>query len=101
MIPTEIQCKELLNNTTLEWTSINKVIGMKFINKNDSSKYIFIPAGGYFRDHKIDTVTYHCYCWTTILCQTLYISQANYFTGSSGRELGRSIRPVAPPKSQW
>src|SRR5574344_1810477 len=43
---TKTQGQELIDNTTSEWTTINGVNGRKFINKSDSNKYIFLPAGG-------------------------------------------------------
>ena len=49
-MPTQTQVQELINGTNSEWTSINSVYGRKFTNKSDSSKYIFIPAAGYFGD---------------------------------------------------
>lgn len=47
-MPTLDQTIELISNTNTEWTTIDGVIGRKFISKTDSSKYIFIPAVGYF-----------------------------------------------------
>ena len=47
-MPTEAQADELINETNNEWTTIDGVAGIKFTNKTDSSKYIFIPAAGYF-----------------------------------------------------
>ena len=45
-MPTKAQYEKLIDNTTNEWTTINGVNGRKFINKSDSNKYIFLPAGG-------------------------------------------------------
>ena len=45
--PTKKQMQELIKHTDHKWTEIDGVKGMKFINKNDSTKYIFIPAAGY------------------------------------------------------
>ena len=45
-MPTNEDCVELLSNTNYEYTEINGVKGGKFINKNDSSKYIFLPFAG-------------------------------------------------------
>ena len=47
-MPTKDQCQELINGTNYTWTSINKVNGRKFISNTDTSKYIFIPAAGYW-----------------------------------------------------
>ena len=45
---TQDQGQELIDNTTSTWTTINGVNGRKFISKTDSSKYIFLPAGGWW-----------------------------------------------------
>lgn len=39
---------ELISYTRSEWTTIDGVNGMKFTSLKDSSKYIFLPAGGYW-----------------------------------------------------
>ena len=47
--PTQEQLQELINHTNHEWIENfegSGVNGMKFINKNDDTKYIFIPAAG-------------------------------------------------------
>ena len=43
---THTQGQELIDNTTSAWTTIKGVNGRKFTSKTDSSKYIFLPAGG-------------------------------------------------------
>jgi uncharacterized protein (TIGR02145 family) len=45
-MPTNAEFQELYNNTDKEWTSINSVNGWKFFNKEDHSKWIFMPAVG-------------------------------------------------------
>ena len=45
-MPTREDFGELISNTNYEYTEINGVKGGKFINKNDSSKYIFLPFAG-------------------------------------------------------
>ena len=47
-MPTKAQYQELINETNNEWITIDGVVGRKFTNKTDSSKYIFIPAAGNF-----------------------------------------------------
>ena len=44
--PTKELLQELIDHTNHEWTTIDAVEGMKFINKKDDTKYIFIPAAG-------------------------------------------------------
>ena len=43
-IPTYGEVRELQNNTTSEWTTVNGVKGLKLTGPNGNS--IFIPAGG-------------------------------------------------------
>ena len=45
-LPNPDQIKELLDNTTTEWTSKNGVKGILFISKKNASKTIFFPAAG-------------------------------------------------------
>ena len=45
-IPSPVQIKELLDNTTNTWTTQDGVNGRLFTSKSDSSKSIFIPAAG-------------------------------------------------------
>ena len=45
---TQTQGQELIDGTNSTWTTINGVNGRKFTSKTDSSKYIFLPAGGYW-----------------------------------------------------
>ena len=49
-MPTKAQAQEMINGTTYTWTALNGVNGGKFTSKKDSSKYIFLPAGGQWGD---------------------------------------------------
>ena len=49
-MPTKAEIQELIDNTTKKWTQVNSVDGWKFTSKTDTSKYIFIPAAGYYAD---------------------------------------------------
>ena len=46
-MPSPEQIKELINNTTSEWITLDNVSYMTFTSKKDTSKSIFIPAAGY------------------------------------------------------
>lgn len=49
-MPTKEQMQELIDHTNRKWIENfegSGVKGMKFINKSDNTKYIFIPAAGY------------------------------------------------------
>ena len=69
MMPTKTQCKELIDNTTYEWTEIDKVSCFKFTNNIDSSKYIFIPLSGRCSNKLNDS-----YLWGYYLSTTIYTS---------------------------
>lgn len=45
-LPTQGQLQELIYYTNHDWAEIDGINGMKFVNKSDDSKYIFIPAAG-------------------------------------------------------
>ena len=47
---TQAQGQELIDKTKHTWTTINGVNGRKFTSKTDSSKYIFLPAGGHWSE---------------------------------------------------
>ena len=49
-IPTKAQLQELINETSYNWTSMNGAYGYKFNNITDTSKFIFLPVGGYWND---------------------------------------------------
>lgn len=48
-IPNPTQIKELLDNTTSKWTTLEGVKGRLFTSKKETSKSIFIPAAGEIR----------------------------------------------------
>ena len=70
MMPTKNQVSELKYNTTYEWTTIDGVNGMKFINKTNSSKRIFIPAGGWFDGSTNSYTGSYGYYWITNIWQS-------------------------------
>ena len=65
-MPTEEELEELVYNTSRLYTSINGIKGIKFINRQTPSNYIFIPAAGYV-DNLIDNMWSagrNCSFWT-------------------------------------
>ena len=98
-MPTHAEWKELLNNTTVTWTTQNGVKGRLFTASKGNS--LFLPAAGYRYDSSlIDAGSYGNY-WSSSLYGPSY---AWYFSISSGsygthyldgyRCCGRSVRPV-------
>ena len=106
MMFTKTQAEELKDNTDHEWTTINSVNGRKFTSKTDSSKYIFLPAGGRWDERGHDNNGSSGDYWSTAYFDDSYFSWYLYFTSRDiymenySRYTGQSIRPVAP-KRPW
>ena len=64
-MPTKTEYEELYNNTNVTWTTINGVVGRKFANKTDASKYIFMPATGYIQGTSLNGWGYNGNSWTS------------------------------------
>ena len=98
-MPTEAELRELLGNTTKEWTQVNGVNGFKFIGSNGN--YIFIPAAGHCYDGSVYGVGYNGDVWSSSL-GTSGPSSAAYLYFDSGscnmddyeRCCGLSVRGV-------
>ena len=52
-MPSPDQIRELIDNTTSEWTSLDGVNGRLFTSKKDGSESIFIPAAGFAWDGSV------------------------------------------------
>ena len=108
MMFTKTQGQELIDHTTSTWTSINGVNGRKFTSKTDSSKYIFLPAGGYWKDTtNNNSRTSGRYCSATRASKydsynlifdvgDIKIQTSKVYLAI--RYYGNSIHPVAKPK---
>ena len=69
---TQTQGLELMNNTIRTWTTLNGVNGGKFTSKIDSSKYIFLPAGGFWQGTSLDYKGIAFYSWATTRYNNYY-----------------------------
>ena len=56
--------QELIDHTDHKWTEVDGVKGMKFTNKRDGTKYIFIPAAGYCYDSSHGDVGFWGCVWS-------------------------------------
>lgn len=81
-MPTETEIRELINNTTNEWTQVNGVNGRKFTASNGNS--IFIPAAGHCGDGSVNSVGDYGYVWSSSL-NALSPNYAWYLYFNSGR----------------
>lgn len=97
--PTSAEWQELINNTTIEWTTQNGVNGRRFTGSNGNS--LFLPAAGYFDGSSLTYAGTGGYYWSS----SLYTGSPNvacYFAfrsdyqsaGFSGRDNGHSVRAV-------
>lgn len=98
-MPNNEQLGLLIDNCSIEWTSINGVSGIKVIGSNGRS--IFLPAAGYRWDDYTSNVGSSGYYWSS--SQNPYNSYSAYrlYFGSGGMNgsrdslyFGRSVRPV-------
>ncbi|MBO4587669.1 MAG: hypothetical protein J5711_02050 [Bacteroidales bacterium] len=64
-IPTEVEWRELLNNTTSKWTTVNNVHGRKFTATNGNS--LFLPAAGNMDGSGLDAADGGGFYWTSSL----------------------------------
>lgn len=99
-MPTYDEIKELLNNTTNEWTTLKGVSGRKFTSKKNGNA-IFLPAAGGRNSSSLYSQGTSGYYWSSSL-NTAYTYNARYLyfdsggasTGNSIRYAGLSVRPV-------
>ena len=73
-MPTNEEFRELLENTTNEWTKVNGVQGRKFTSKSDETKYVFFPAAGCCFNGSVKLVNSYGRYWSS----SLYSSNVRY-----------------------
>ena len=77
-MPTTAQIRELIDNTTSEWTEQDDVNGRLFTSKNGNS--IFIPATGLAWDGSIANSGRNGYVWSSMLdTSSIIYGQGRYF----------------------
>ena len=106
-MPTIADFRELIDNTNWEIINndMNGATGCKFCNKNDESKFIFLPSAGSrsmgeLLNYSSDAMSGHY--WSSSLndednlCNTWYLDVRGWgiFLSQSSRISGFSIRPV-------
>ncbi len=102
-MPTESQCKELVDECEWTWTEMNGVNGYKVVGKNGNS--IFLPASGVRGAADVVKNDMIGGFWSSTLCEAAETSgdfaMAVYFFSESravdkgGRWMGRAVRAVA------
>lgn len=101
-MPTRAQVGELVTETTYTWeTNFNNsgINGAKFTNKTDSTKYIFIPAAGYFVNGNLNYVNTQARCWGSVpnginYAYMLYADSTQKWSDCYERKEGYPVRPV-------
>ena len=99
-MPTQAERLELLDNTTVTWTTQNSVYGRLFTASNGNS--LFLPAAGYRADSSLYSAGSIGYYWSSYLgtgnpsrawglrFDSDYCGMGNF----GNRYCGRSVRPV-------
>ena len=89
-MPTKQQALELINNCTHEWTTVNGVVGCRFISKTNGNS-IFIPCGGYKRGIN----TYESYAYIMTSTGDVNALVASYYSlGINNSYIGCDIGPL-------
>ena len=100
-MPSPTQIRELLENTTSEWTTLDGVNGRLFTSKKDGTKSIFIPAAGSAWDGSVRNSGGYGGVWSSMLIagsvglgQFLDFGSGNVFLDNDYRYGGFSVRGV-------
>ena len=101
-IPTRDNFKELVENCTSEWKTLDGKYGRKFTSKKSgyTDKWIFLPAAGYRTGTYLVGPGSNGYYWSSSLYEGdssrfLYFSSGNVaYYGKGPRCCGNSVRPV-------
>ena len=94
-MPTQTEMRELINNCTWKWTSVNGVGGYEITSKKNSNS-IFLPGAGVY---KISIGGNACYYWTSTQnnntsAYALNAPSNNVNISGYNKEWGHPVRPV-------
>ena len=100
-MPTNAEFEDLLDKTKRSWVTISGVTGYKFESKTDSSKYIFLPAGGWYEDTtRFQAGNFGNY-WSSSIYDVdtskacnMYFGETGPWTSTESRCYGQLVRPV-------
>ena len=103
-IPTQTEMKELMSNSTAEWTTENGVYGCRFTSNKDGylGQSVFLPAAGYRKDNSLLSSGSEGRYWSSwghydspMGAHGLYLDSSDVYWGwGPYRYLGFSVRPV-------
>ncbi len=98
-MPTEAEQKELINNCTWSWTTLNGVRGHRVTGPNGNS--IFLPAAGFRSGEEVINQGFYGYYWSSSLSSFrsysayyLDFGSSRYGWDDGSRSYGRTVRPV-------
>lgn len=103
-LPSNDEFKELVDNCTHEWTSINGVAGYVFTSRINGNK-LFFPAAGFYNGRLNNNRGARGYYWSSsyisaTTAHPLYFNSSNISTETGGqRRFGFSIRAVYLPQT--
>lgn len=104
-MPTQIELKELRDNCTWSWRTLNGVYGCLITSNKTgfTDRSIFLPAAGCRHDYRLEGVGSYIYYWSSSLDDWNYepsYASCMYFSynkiGGYERFIGLSVRPVCP-----
>jgi len=104
-IPSDVEFQELLDSCTWEWKDINGIKGYQVTSNvlGYTDKSIFLPAACYYGGSNVLKDTPTGAYWTNCIdpefpdaAYCVIFDSDNQYISSSGRYIGRSIRPVCP-----
>ena len=98
-MPTKEDWKELIANTTAEWTTVNGVAGRKFTATNGNS--LFLPAAGFRWDGELGLAGELGFYWSSSLyagspndAWCFLFNSDDQYMFDYNRYYGRSVRAV-------
>ena len=100
-MPTNAEFRELIDNCTSEWMTLNGVNGRKFTSKKNGNS-IFLPAAGSrYRHYPVHESGSAGYYWSSSLCESpssandMHIKSGGADENNEYRYTACSIRPVS------
>ena len=102
-MPTYDEFRELIDNCTWTWTTMNGVNGYKVTSKRSGylSRSIFLPAAGFRSGTHLYYAGEYGFYWSSSLytdgpyyARYLLFDSGDHYTGNLYRYYGRSVRPV-------
>ena len=99
-MPTDAEWKELKEQCTLKWRTVNNVKVCEVTSKINGNS-ILLPAAGFYADENLEYIDYNCDYWSSSLDENynttahhLYLCSGDVCSEAYSRWCGYSIRPV-------